>query len=61
MYNLLIATNDENYRLNSNEVDDVKLPLIKHYLGINFAPIPFLWHYDDMTMPFPIYGCRKIA
>ena len=61
MYPSLTENNDENYKININEADNIKLPIIEHYLGMKFVPIPFLWHYDDFAQPFPIYGIRKIT
>jgi len=47
--------------VNSNETGDkTKLKFVKHYLGINFCPVPFLWHYDDFAQPYPVYGLNKI-
>lgn len=35
--------------------------LIQHHLGFFFVPIPFLWHYDDFALPFPVYKCLKVS
>lgn len=44
-----------------NETNDIILnPFISHYLNIKFASIPFLWHYNDFSEPFPIYAIKKI-
>jgi hypothetical protein len=60
MDNRLIC--DVDIEINSNEMRDrTKLEYIKHYLGIQFSPLPFLWHYDDFAQPFPVYGCKKIS
>lgn len=47
-------------KINLNLVDDSKLRFVRHYLGFEFPPIPFLWHYDDFSQPFPVYGVQKI-
>ena len=57
----LIEDLGEEIKYNENAANDnVKLQLVKHYLGIKFCPIPFLWHYDDFAQPYPIYGIKKI-
>lgn len=56
--------NEENneYKYNINDTNDkVTLTTIKHYLGAEFPPIPYLWHYDDFLQPFPVYGVKKIS
>ena len=59
---MLIFDNNEEMKINKNDVNDgLKLMHINHYLGINFPPIPFLWHYDDFAQPFPIHGIKKIS
>lgn len=64
MTDLLIKEDDttKDYKINKNELGDkMELSTIEHYLGINFPPIPFLWHYEDFAQPFPVYGCKKIS
>lgn len=34
---------------------------IDHYLGISFPSIPYIWHYDDFAMPFPVYKMQKVT
>ena len=59
---MLIVDNNDEIKINKNEINDgVELAHINHYLGINFPPIPYLWHYDDFAQPFPIYGIKKIS
>ena len=62
MDNLLLLDCDDEIKVNKNELNDnIKLSYINHYLNIKFPPIPFLWHYDDFALPFPIYGIKKIS
>ena len=64
MSKLIILNNDNNkeYKYNKNELNDKKtLTNIKHYLGVEFPPIPYLWHYDDFLQPYPVYGATKIS
>lgn len=57
----LIEDLDQECRINLDETDSQnKLHLINHHLGIQFPPIPFLWHFNDFAQPFPIYGIKKI-
>ncbi|QKF94291.1 hypothetical protein QKU48_gp0833 [Fadolivirus algeromassiliense] len=57
-----VQPSSDQYRYNQNETNDkVLLKPIKHYLGIEFPPIPYLWHYDDFLQPFPVYGIKKIS
>lgn len=52
--------NDDNLEYNVNTTDNITLDNITHYLGTKFPPIPYLWHYDDFTQPYPVYGIKKI-
>lgn len=50
------------YKINENEINDkLILKSIKHYVGVDFPPIPYLWHYDDFFQPFPIHAIKKIS
>jgi len=36
------------------------LPILHHYIGVDFVTIPFIWHYNDFGQPFPIYKVQKV-
>jgi hypothetical protein len=56
-----VLIEDEQLEINTNcSKDNKSLKMIKHYLNIKFLPTPFLWHYDDFSHPFPVYGVKKI-
>ena len=55
----LILNSDIKY--NKNDIDKLQLHNVKHYIGIDFPPIPFLWNYNDFAQPYPIYGISKIG
>src|SRR5579885_1832460 len=60
MNQLLIK--DEKFEINKNKTKEIFfLKMVNHYLGIKFLPLPFLWHYENFTEPFPIYGVKKIG
>ena len=57
--NKLLIENDIKY--NENTIDKLCLKNVKHYMGIDFPPIPFLWNYNDFAQPYPLYGILKIG
>lgn len=54
------ATENE-YKINENLVDNNEFNEVKHYLDFKFPPVPYLWHYNDFSQPYPIYGVLKIS
>jgi hypothetical protein len=52
---------DNTLKYNSNECSDrTQLKWVNHYLGFNFPPIPFLWHYNDFAQPYPVHSIQKV-